>query len=87
MNTSVTRSRLIKELKFVPDYKLLEIYDFVHCFRLELRDSKEGTEQIMKFAGCWKDMPEEIFNDFLDGIFKRRKQAFSRRRLSEACIS
>jgi hypothetical protein len=39
----------------------------------------------MKFAGCWKDMPEKIFNEFLQDIGQRRKKAFSRRGRSGAC--
>ena len=35
--------------------------------------------QIMKFAGSWNDMPDEIFNDFMEQINQRREMAFSRK--------
>ncbi len=86
MGKSIMRDRVIKELKLIPEYKLSELYDFIHYFRIGLQKSKGNMDQIMKFAGCWKDMSEEVFNEFLKEISQRRKQAFSRRRSGEACI-
>jgi len=39
-------------------------------------NSKRSIDQVKKFAGCWSDMPEELFNKFLEEIKQRRKQAF-----------
>lgn len=86
MEESIIRDRVMEEIKLIPENKLLEIYDFIHYFRIGLQKSKGNSEQIMKFAGCWKDMPKEIFNDLLEEIGKRRQQAFSRRRTDEAGI-
>lgn len=86
MGESIIRGRVIDEIKRIPENKLSEVYDFLHFFRIGLQKSKGHVEQIMKFAGCWNDMSEEVFNDFFEEITQRRKMAFSRRRRSEASI-
>lgn len=86
MEESIIRDRVMEEIKLIPEHKLSEVYDFIHYFRIGLQKSKGNMDQIMKFAGCWKDMPEEVFNKFLAEICERRKQAFTRRRSSEAGI-
>ncbi len=62
MSESIIRDRVMKEIKLVPEHKLSEIYDFIHYFRIGLQRSKGNVDQIMKFAGCWKDMPTKKFN-------------------------
>lgn len=79
MEVSIIRDKVVEEIRLIPEHKLPEIYDFIHYFRLGLQNSKENIDQIMKFAGCWKDMPEKVFNEFSEEIAERRKQAFSRR--------
>lgn len=86
MGESITIKQVIEEIKRIPENKLTEIYDFLHFFRLGLQKSNGSMEEIMKFAGCWNDMPDEVFNDFLNEIRERREMAFSRRRRSEAGI-
>lgn len=84
MSESIIRERVIEEIRLIPENKLSEIYDFIHYFRVGLQKSKVNIDQIMKFAGCWRDMPDDVFNEFLDDIEQRRKLAFSRRRSGEA---
>lgn len=86
MGKSSIRNKLTKEIRLIPEHKLSEMYDFIHYFRIGLEKSKGNMDQIMKFAGCWKDIPEEVFNKFLEEISQRRKQAFLRRRRGEASI-
>ena len=86
MGESIIRDRVMEEIKLIPEHKLSEVYDFIHYFRIGLQKTKGNMDQIMKFAGCWKDMPEEVFNEFLAKISERRKQAFIRRRGSETGI-
>jgi len=80
------KNKIINELNRIPDYKLAEIYDFVHYYRLGLQQSVENIDKIMEFAGCWNDMPERVFDEFISDIVKRRKQAFSGRRSGEKSI-
>ncbi|MBI4596490.1 MAG: hypothetical protein HY730_08970 [Candidatus Tectomicrobia bacterium] len=84
MSESAMLSKVIKELNLIPEHKLSEIYDFIHYFRIGLQKSKGNVEQTMKFAGCWEDMPENLFNEFLEDIKQSRASAFSRRRNDEA---
>ncbi|MBI5043234.1 MAG: hypothetical protein HZC10_05270 [Nitrospirae bacterium] len=84
MKELLIRERVIDEIKLIPDHKLSEVYEFIHYFRIGLQKSKGGIDQTMKFAGCWKDMPEQLFKEFLEDTKQRRKQAFSRRRNNEA---
>lgn len=86
MGESNIRNQLIEEIKRIPENRLPEIYDFLHFFRLGLQKSKGSVEQMMKFAGCWDDMPDKVFNDFFEEINQRRDMAFSRRRSGEAII-
>lgn len=86
MAESIIRDRVIEEIKHIPENRLPEVYDFLHFFRLGLQKSRGSAEQMMKFAGCWDDMPDEVFDDFYEEIRQRRELAFSRRRRSEAGI-
>ncbi len=83
MGASVTRDRVIEEIRHIPEHKLSEVYDLLHYFRVGLQTSKGNADRIVKFAGCWGDMPAETFREFTEEILERRKQAFSRRRTSE----
>ncbi len=88
MEASTVRDRVVKEIQLIPEHKLAEIYDLVHYFRVGLQQGSSGTvDQIMGFAGSWKDMPEDTFREFLVEIAQRRSQAFSRRRSGETSIS
>ena len=86
MEGLVIRDKVMEEIKFIPEHKLSEIYDFIHYFRVDSQKSKVNIDQIMQFAGCWKDMPKDVFNDFSEETKERRSQAFVRRRNDEAGI-
>lgn len=79
LGESVIRDKVMKEIKLIPENKLSEVYDLIHYFRKGLQKPKKKIDQITKFAGCWKDMPETIFNEFLEDIKQHRKKAFSNR--------
>lgn len=83
MNSSTFRVKVLEEVQLIPEGKLEEVYDFIHYFKLGIETHKEQPQQIMKFAGCWKDIPEKTFAKFSKEIFTRRRQAFSRRRSHE----
>jgi len=81
MTQSITRDKVMEEIQLIPEHKLEEVYDFVHYFRIGLREAVRGnSEEIMKFAGSWNELPEEEFQEFAREISARRVQAFSRRR-------
>ncbi len=86
MNTSVVRERLLEEVYRIPEDKLDEVYKFVHYFRIGIETARDEQSDVMRYAGCWQDMPEETFNQFIQDVKTRRQQAFSRRRSDETRI-
>lgn len=82
MKASMTRDKILKEVERIPEEKLPELLDLIHDYRVGLQPP-EGKSEI-KYAGSWKDMPDDVYQDFIDEIAQRRSQAFSRRRDREA---
>jgi len=85
MEALAIRDRVIEEIKLIPEHKLREIYDVIYHFRLSLASQRDAG-QILRFAGCWNDLPEAVFNEFLADVARRRQQAFIRRRSDEADV-
>jgi hypothetical protein len=84
MTPLLIKSKVLQEIDLIPEDKLADLYNFIHYFRLGLERSQiTGSKRILAFAGCWKDMPDEIFTDFTAEITERRRQAFTRRRRNE----
>ncbi|WP_330220833.1 hypothetical protein [Calothrix sp. NIES-3974] len=81
------RTKLLTEINLIPEEKLEEVYNFIHYFRVGVEASQSTREQIMQFAGCWDDMPNELFSDFSEEITTRRQQAFAGRRNNETSLS
>ncbi len=83
MNISEIQIKVIEEIRLIPQENLPELYDFIHFYRLGLETAQDNTEEIMQFAGCWEDMPDQEFENFSQKIADRRKRAFSGRRECE----
>jgi hypothetical protein len=86
MKTSTIRKKVVEEVNQIPEEKLPQILDLIHHFRIGLQLAKKKDHRITSYAGCWKDMPEEVYREFVNEISQRRHTAFSRRRNSEADI-
>ena len=86
MKVSPMREKLFDEIAKIPDEKLPEIFDFLHYFRLGLGVEVSTPQKILKLAGSWKDMSEDDFDEFLNDVTTRRKNAFSSRRNREASV-
>ena len=80
METSEIQSRVMEEIKLIPENKLSELSDFIHFYRLGVESIGNSETEIMRFAGCREDMPDKEFEDFLEEVTERRRQAFSGRR-------
>lgn len=80
MKVSSIREQVVEEVNQIPEEKLAQILDLIHHFRLGLQLSKRKTTEVTDFAGSWKDMPEEIYQDFIRDMAHRRNMAFSRRK-------
>ena len=80
MDDSAARERVIDEVNLVPQEELQALYEVVHGFRVAAAPDREGRQGLMRFAGCWADMPDGEFQDFLAEIADRRAHALSSRR-------
>lgn len=87
MGKQQLREKVVEEISLIPSEKLYEVYDFIRFFRIGIERAKTNKRKVLSFAGCWEDMPDETFNDFMSEITNRRKEAFSGRRKDEASIS
>jgi hypothetical protein len=84
MTSLMIKTKVLQEIDLIPEDKLVDVYNFIHYFRLGLEKSEaKDTQPILAFAGCWQDMPDEAFNDFTTEISQRRQQAFKQRRINE----
>ncbi len=85
MTPAMMKNKVLQEIDLIPEDKLPDLYNFIHYFRLglEVSRTKDG-KRVMAFAGCWADMPDEMFDDSLAEIAERRQRAFKRRRGDES---
>lgn len=81
------RKKVIEELRKIPDEKMENIYEFIRHIRAESQNSRTNVDKIMGFAGCWSDMPENVFSEFIQEMGDRRAQAFAGRRNNEAGVN
>lgn len=86
MKVSTMREKLFDEIAKIPDEKVHEIFDFLHYFRLGLGIKASNPQKILQLAGSWKDMSEDDFEDFLNDVTTRRKNAFISRRNRETSV-
>jgi hypothetical protein len=85
MKATTVREKIIEEIKLIPEDKLSELYRLVHHLRLQSEPLSDRSEEIMTFAGCWQDIPEEEFEQFYSEIAERRRASSARRQHLEAC--
>ena len=78
--------RVLEEVKLIPKEKLPEFLEVIHSFRAELQSSTTDSNRTDSFAGCWRDMPDDLYNEFTAEITERRQAAFSGRRDRETLI-
>lgn len=86
MKTSTICEKVVDEIKQIPEERQQQILDVIHQFRIGLQVSKKKTHKIGNYAGCWKDMPEDMYRDFLNEVNQRRHTAFSGRRDHETKV-
>ena len=81
------REKVAEELRRVPDEKMEKVYNFIRHIRIELQNSGTNVDKIMGFAGCWSDMPDDVFSEFIQEMRDRRAQAFAGRRKNETGVN
>jgi hypothetical protein len=84
VSQSAEKNKVLKEISLIPEDKLPAVYQWLHYFRLGLEASRGRTRSVMSYAGCWQDLPEQVFDTFMEDLALRRRQAFTRRRAGEA---
>ncbi len=84
MSLTMIKHKLTNEINLIPDDKLLELYNFIHYFRLGTqREQNQNKKDLLSYSGSWGEMRNEVFDDYMLDIKKRRKKAFSGRRNNE----
>jgi hypothetical protein len=83
MDSTQLINAVLEEVQRIPVERLPEVYHLIHAFRLKT-ESKTDNSEMMRFAGCWSDLPDETYNDLIEEIETRRQQAFSGRQAREA---
>lgn len=87
MSSLLLKNKLQAEIDLIPEDKLVDVYNFIHYFRLGTeKTTQSNKEKILSFAGCWKDMDNQVFDDVFTEIAQRRTDAFSERRNNESSI-
>ena len=87
MEYLISKNKIIEEISLIPDDKLTELYNLIHNFRIDLKQSGNNMNEIMEFAGCWENMSEETFTDFCEDIEHRRQTSSSRRFTDETLFT
>ncbi len=88
MSPTQLRRKVIEEIQRLPDEKLSELYNVIHSFRIGVEHGSQSyQDNIMQFAGCWDDMPDHEFDDWLNEISERRSRAFVGRIDRETLVS
>jgi hypothetical protein len=84
MTTALLKHQLHTEIDLIPEDKLADLYNFIHYFRLGTEKTQpDRKDTILSFAGCWKDMDNQVFTEIFSEIATRRTTAFSTRRNHE----
>lgn len=83
MNRSELRTKVLQEIQHIPENRLVELYNLIHAFRLQVDLVNAQPQSILDFAGCWSDLPDETYTEFFGDISFRRQQAFSQRQHRE----
>lgn len=85
MSSLLLKNKLQEEIDLIPEDKLADLYNFIHYFRLGTEKTQQtNKDKILSFAGCWKDMDNQTFQDVFSEIAQRRTKAFSERRNNES---
>lgn len=74
----------LRKCDLIPEDKLSDLYNFIHYFRLGTEKTQQtNKDKILSFAGCWKDIDNQVFQDVFTEIAGRRTEAISERRTNE----
>lgn len=78
------KEKIIEEVEKIPEDKIVEVYDFVHLFRMGIESQrrifKDKRHEALKLFGIWKNISDKE-KAALDNIQLRRQRTFRERAL------
>lgn len=72
----LTLNSILKEIKDVPVDRLEEVYQFVHSLTLPTQISDTRRKKILSYAGCFSDMDDADYEDFVAHTQQTRSKLF-----------
>lgn len=89
MTVTILKDKVIREINLLPEEKLLEVYNFIHYFRIgaESEKPKMAESSLLSYAGSWNSLDDDVFDDFLSDVNERREKAFGGRRKDEESLA
>lgn len=76
--TMLTLDTILKELKEVPLNRLQDLYSFIRSLKADVKRSDTSREKILSFAGCFSDMTDKQYDEFVEETKKTRATLFDR---------
>lgn len=68
-----TKRKVLEEIELIPEDQLEHLYSLLHYYRIGLeQQATRHQNQTMEFAGCWRDLPDAVFDDFTVKLHDRR---------------
>jgi len=68
------KDKIIKRIDSLSQDKLKNIDEFID----KLEKEKASKEKILSFAGAWKDLDEETFQDLTENLHSKRQKGNER---------
>jgi hypothetical protein len=62
------RDNLIRKIKQLPAHKLKQVDSLLD----EISSPSDSKQKTLQLAGSWKDLNEELFNDFTSNLHHKR---------------
>jgi len=63
------RNQILRRIERMPGEQLSKLDKYLKKLALE----KSRKDRILSYAGAWKDMDDDIFREFTDGLITRRR--------------
>ncbi len=74
----LTLNIIWKELQKVPADRLEDVYAVIRSFTTKTKTPTDRRSQILKYSGCFSEMTNEDYNDFLHHTNQTRETLFDR---------
>jgi len=74
----ITLNTILEELNDVPADRLSELHSFINSLKISTKKSEKKRKEILSFAGAFKGMSQEDYDDFVKETRKTRARLFER---------